>query len=191
MGVLSSQEIRERIRSRNLIVSPIISFDKQIKNGSLDLRLGPKLIITKFTNVPAVNLRDAIEADKERYKYYETHYMKDSSKNSSSSFVLHPGGFVLGSSLEYLVFPSNLMAYVIGRSSLGRLGLIVATAVLVQPGFSGYLTLEITNLGNLPIVLSPGLQIAQLVFHDLNCEDALPYKGKYSHGVKNFEYPKF
>jgi len=191
MSVLTSQEIRERILKRNLIVSPIISFDKQIKNGSLDLRLGPKLITTKFTNVPAVNLNNGSIPEEERYKYYEVHYMKDSSKDSSSTFVLHPGGFVLGSSLEYLSFPNDLMAYVIGRSSLGRLGLIVATAVLVQPGFSGYLTLEITNLGNLPIVLFPGLQIAQLVFHTLNYEDALPYKGKYFHGIKNFEYPRF
>lgn len=190
MAVLSSQEIKERIEKRNLIVSPIVSFVEQIKNGSLDLRLGPKLVTTKFTNVPAVNLRDGGVPERERYKYYETHYMKDSNKNSSSSFVLHPGGFVLGSSLEYLGFPSDLMAYVIGRSSLGRLGLIVATAVLVQPGFSGYLTLEITNLGNLPIVLYPGLRIAQLVFHTLNCIETLPYKGKYSHGVRNFEYPK-
>jgi dCTP deaminase len=80
---------------------------------------------------------------------------------------LHPGHFVLAVTLEYLGFPDDMAAYVVSRSSWGRLGLIVATAVFVHPGFRGCLTLELVNEGDSPICLCPGLRIAQLAIHRL------------------------
>ncbi len=77
-------------------------------------------------------------------------------------FVLHPGQFVLGETLEWVHLPKNLVAFVVGKSTWGRDGLIIATAIGVHPNFSGILTLEISNVGEIPIYLYPGLAIAQL-----------------------------
>jgi dCTP deaminase len=81
---------------------------------------------------------------------------------------LHPQQFVLGATLEFLRIPPTLGAYILGRSSWGRVGLLVATAVVVQPGFAGALTLELVNAGDSPIKLYPGLKIAQLTVHSLS-----------------------
>jgi dCTP deaminase len=81
--------------------------------------------------------------------------------------TIHPHQFILGVTLEYIRLPSDLMAYVVGRSSFGRLGLIIATAIGVHPHFFGALTLELRNLGEAPVRLYPGQTIAQLFFHEL------------------------
>jgi dCTP deaminase len=81
------------------------------------------------------------------------------------SIVLHPQKFVLGCTLEYVRVPEGHVAYVIGRSSWGRLGLVVATAIGIHPGYSGCITLELRNLGETPIVLYPGQTIAQVFVH--------------------------
>jgi dCTP deaminase len=82
--------------------------------------------------------------------------------------IIHPHQFVLARTLEVVRLPKNLLAYVIGRSSWGRRGLIVATAVVVHPGFSGPITLELKNVGEVPIALYPMDRIAQLTFHDVS-----------------------
>jgi len=81
------------------------------------------------------------------------------------SFVLHPKSFVLGSTLEWIRLPANRGGYVTARSSWGRYGLIIATATGIHPGFSGCLTLELANVGEIPIVIKPGTTIAQLFIH--------------------------
>jgi dCTP deaminase len=92
------------------------------------------------------------------------------------SFVIHPGEFVLGRTEEWVELPDDLVARIEGKSSLGRLGLIVhATAGFVDPGFKGTLTLEITNLTRVPIVLWPGKPIAQLSFMTLDRPAERPY----------------
>jgi dCTP deaminase len=77
-------------------------------------------------------------------------------------FILHPGRFVLGATLEWVRMPSNCCGSIVGRSSLGRHGLSIETAPVVHPGFSGCLTLELSNVGEIPIALRPGMEIAQL-----------------------------
>jgi dCTP deaminase len=93
---------------------------------------------------------------------------------------LHPGQFVLGATVEYLRFPSDLAADVVGRSSWGRVGLLVATAVMVQPGYRGTLTLELVNHGDGPIALYPGSRIAQLVVSPVVEPSEGSYEGKYA-----------
>jgi dCTP deaminase len=97
-----------------------------------------------------------------------------------SAFVLHPGQFVLTATLEYISLPPDLVAYVVGRSSWGRLGLNIATATMVAPGFKGAITFEMVNLGTVPIALYPGTRIAQLVFHQLSKAEAQQYGNKDS-----------
>ncbi|WP_292611088.1 dCTP deaminase [Nitrobacter sp. 62-13] len=82
-------------------------------------------------------------------------------------FILHPRNFVLGITLEWMRFPSDLGGYVTGKSSLGRRGLIIETASGIQPGFSGCLALELSNVGEVPIALLPGMQICQIFVHEV------------------------
>lgn len=92
------------------------------------------------------------------------------------SFVIHPGEFVLGSTAEIVTLSNRVGGILEGRSSLGRIGLIVhATASLIKPGFSGYLTLEMSNISNLPIKLYSGMRIAQLALIELKTPADVPY----------------
>jgi dCTP deaminase len=94
---------------------------------------------------------------------------------------LHPRNFVLGVTLEWLKMPPDLAGYIVGRSSWGRRGLIIATAAGVHPGFTGCLTLEITNLGEIPIEVRPGMAVSQLFLHSVDGgggRDASPFGGR-------------
>ncbi|MCA9052009.1 MAG: dCTP deaminase, partial [Planctomycetaceae bacterium] len=86
-------------------------------------------------------------------------------------FILHPRQFVLAVTLEWIRLPSNLAGYVVGRSSWGRHGLIIATATGVHPGFTGCLTLELTNVGEIPITIKPGTTICQVFLHTVDVRD--------------------
>jgi dCTP deaminase len=85
-----------------------------------------------------------------------------------SDFVLHPRDFILAATLEWISMPPRLGGYVIGRSSWGRRGLVIETAAGVHPGFTGSLTLELSNVGQVPVVLRPGLKICQLFLHHID-----------------------
>lgn len=97
------------------------------------------------------------------------------------NFVLHPGRFVLGVTMEWLTLPRTLSGYVSGKSSLGRHGLVIETAAGLHPGFSGCLTLELANVGEVPIVISPGMEICQIFLHGIgkhDCEDTGAFSGQ-------------
>ncbi|CAN5371214.1 dCTP deaminase [soil metagenome] len=105
------------------------------------------------------------------------------------TFVLHPGEFVLGSTYETITLPDDIAARVEGKSSLGRLGLLThATAGFVDPGFTGHVTLELSNVATLPIVLHPGMKIGQLCFFQLSSASEHPYgssaKGSHYQGQR-------
>lgn len=139
----------------------MIKEDKQVGHSSIDLRLGTEFIVTKRTNASIFDPLDDINKMSSKIaKIQERIYIGPGQK-----LVLHPNNIVLGCTLEYLRLPTDLLAYVIGRSSWGRLGLVIATATLVHPGYTGIITLEMTNLGDTPIALYPGVRIAQLVLH--------------------------
>jgi len=92
------------------------------------------------------------------------------------AFVLHPGEFVLGSTFEVVTLPDDVAARVEGKSSLGRLGLLThATAGFIDPGFSGHVTLELSNVANLPVTLWPGMKIGQLCFIKMSSSSEHPY----------------
>ena len=101
-------------------------------------------------------------------------------------FLIHPGDLVLGATLEFLALPPDLMAFVEGRSSLGRMGLIVATATQVAPGFHGVIVLELANAGTVPLKVTPGMTIAQLVLQKLAEPVAADkvYRGRYHCQIK-------
>jgi dCTP deaminase len=94
-------------------------------------------------------------------------------------FILHPGEFVLGSTLERVAIPDDLVARLEGKSSLGRLGLLIhSTAGYVDPGWNGYLTLELSNVANLPITIYAGMKIGQISFFQLSSPAEVPYGSK-------------
>lgn len=166
----------------SIFISPIIS-KKQFGPGSFDLRLGSDFRILRKTQASELDLKsENLKKDLQKYSKEVTCYDFD------NPFILHPDDFVLASSLEFISIPKDVVGILHGRSSWGRVGLLVhATAGFVDPGFSGHLTFELMNTGKLPIPLYPGLRIGQIGFvkSGENKEDdeyittEIPYEGKY------------
>lgn len=171
MTALTGSEIRvlleESDTAKRLIVAPLLEPDEQLRDeqASVDIRLGSYFSlmqpsttgeIDEFSNNSIYDARNPSELKRLFRDYY---------KPLGDSLVIHPHQFILATTLEYLRLPSNVMAFVIGRSTWGRLGLIIATATAIHPLFTGTLTLELRNLGEMPLRLYPGQTIAQLVFN--------------------------
>lgn len=129
--------------------------------ASIDLRLGRWFRSMRQANIPLIDLAKPQE-DK---PMNEASYTKEHFVPFNGEFILHPGKFLLGVTLEWMHIPGDLAGYVTGKSSLGRRGLIIETAAGVQPGFAGCLTLELANVGEVPVRLQPGMPICQLFLH--------------------------
>ena len=123
---------------------------------SVDLRLGTWFVVLRQARLTHLDVGEKPTA----LQFSKTHYVP-----FGTPFILHPRNFVLGITLEWLRLPKEYGAYVIGKSSWGRRGLIIATATGVHPGFAGCLTLELTNVGQIPIAIKPGVTICQLCIH--------------------------
>jgi len=161
--VLSDRSIREAIANGRIIIEPL--GDDCIQPSSVDLHLDNLFRVFLNHTMDVIDVKADQEDLTELVKGPEDQY-----------FVLHPGEFVLASTSERVQLPDDLVARIEGKSSLGRLGLIVhATAGFVDPGFRGTLTLEITNLTRVPIILWPGKPIAQLSFMTLDRPAERPY----------------
>lgn len=143
-----------------LVITPTPDLERLGKSGtaSVDLRLGTWFSSLKQTSNPCIKI-DALEA---AGRITKTHYIP-----FGKEFILHPGTFVLAATLEWIRLPSDIAAYVVGKSSWGRCGLIIATATGVHPGFYGCLTLELSNVGEIPVAVKPGYPIGQLFFHSV------------------------
>jgi dCTP deaminase len=180
-GVLSKKEILQYLKEKGISISPILNPETQIGRCSIDIRLSNEFIITKETQLPILDV-----ADYENLKKNIMQYQEKIRIDYGEAFILHPREFVLGASLEYISLPLDIMAYVVGRSSWGRLGLVIATATLIDPGFKGVITLELANIGKVPLALYPCHRIAQLVFHKLTSTTE-----GYSGGYLTSTGPKF
>ena len=162
-SVLSDGTIRRLVDEGRIKIEP---WDpSMVQPASVDLKLGASFRVFHNHRLPAIDLAEPPSGVTEHVQIDET-----------ASFVIHPGEFVLGTTVEWVELPDDIVARIEGKSSLGRLGLIVhATAGFVDPGFEGTLTLEITNLTRVPIVLWPGKPIAQLSFMALDQAAERPY----------------
>lgn len=179
MSVLNKSQLENFIGEseypKKLIVTPLLD-PQQIGPGSIDIRLGSSLIVPRRVFVGSHDVTDQERVSQVERRLYDRVRLK-----YHSEFILHPNQLILGVTLEYLSLPAKLFAQVASRSSWGRLGLVIATAAVVQPGFKGCLTLELANLSDSPISLYPGLLIGQLVFFHVDISGAIAdtYKGRY------------
>jgi dCTP deaminase len=161
---LSSDEIVRRVHdggvapADRLIITPVFAWKTQASQGkaAVDLRLGQAFTIPRRTKLDRLD-PVASTHNRDRAIYKDEHHV-----SIGDYFVLHPGQFVLGETLEWIHLPADLTGIVTCRSSWGRDGLVIATATGIHPRYSGVLTLEITNLGEIPLRLYPGLRVAQL-----------------------------
>lgn len=175
---LAKSEIEEYMRkpllSERLTITPILDPENQVRDTGVDVRLGNEFIVVRRTTFSTLD-----PAEKKEVARNIGRYQGRIKIDFKEKFILHPNHLVLGSTLEYIALPKTLSAYVVGRSSWGRLGLIIATAISIAPGFKGCLTLELENIGEVPITLYPGLLIAQLVFNKV--EGKCSYSGRYNY----------
>ena len=146
---------------QRLVVCPLLDA-KQIGTASIDLRLGTQFMEVQRTKQGVLD--PFSEQDEQRFNVA-----------FGNQLMIHPGQFLLGSTLEYLRLPRRLSGQVLNRSSWARNGLLVATAVTVHPGFTGALTLELVNGGTVPLKLITGSRICQLVLWKLDQETSQPY----------------
>jgi dCTP deaminase len=161
--ILSDRSIREAIDAGRVVVDPL--GEQAVQPSSVDIRLDDSFRVFANHRHAVIDVRADQEGLTELVKVAP-----------DEPFILHPGEFVLGSTYERVVLPDDLVARLEGKSSLGRLGLLVhATAGFVDAGFQGWLTLELSNVANLPIAIYPGMKIGQLAFFQLTSSAEHPY----------------
>ena len=171
MSVLSDRDIRAALEAGEIAVKPYDPADLQ--PSSVDLHLDRSFRVFRNNRYPFIDVR-APQPD-----LTELLTIAD-----DEPFVLHPGEFVLGQTLEWVELPNDLVARLEGKSSLGRLGLLIhSTAGYVDPGWKGNLTLELSNVANLPIALYFGMKIGQISFFKMSSPVDRPY-GSPSLGSK-------
>lgn len=161
--LLSDRDLRKEIESGGLALEP---FDPGlVQPSSVDVRLDRLFRVfdnTRYTHIDPAQRQDELTSLVEI--------------GDEEAFVLHPGEFVLGSTYEMVTLPDDLAGRLEGKSSLGRLGLLThSTAGFIDPGFSGHITLELSNVANLPITLWPGMKIGQLCLFRLSSPAEHPY----------------
>lgn len=161
--LLSDRDILAEVASSGIQLDP---WDEAlVQPSSLDVRLDRFFRVFENHRYPHI---DPAQEQPELTRLIET--------SDEEAFVLHPGEFVLGSTLEQVKLGSKIAARLEGKSSLGRLGLLThSTAGFIDPGFEGHVTLELSNMATLPILLWPGMKIGQLCFFRLSSPAAHPY----------------
>ncbi len=161
--ILSDASIRKELADGRIVIEPLDQTD--IQPSSVDLRVDRYFRVFRNDTTPFIDpklpqedLTELVEIGDDR------------------AFILHPGEFVLGSTLEWVELPDDLVARLEGKSSLGRLGLLIhSTAGFVDAGFKGHLTLELSNVANLPIAIYPGMKIGQISFIKMTSAADHPY----------------
>jgi dCTP deaminase len=162
-SVLSDGTIVELLQAGRIKIDPWTP--EMVQPASIDLRLGDSFRVFHNHRISSIDLRNP-----------PTNLTEEVVIPDGEPFVIHPGEFCLGRTLEWVELPDDIVARIEGKSSLGRLGLIVhATAGFCDPGWKGTLTLELNNLTRVPIKLWPGLPIAQLSFMTLDHAALKPY----------------
>ncbi|HVM76781.1 MAG TPA: dCTP deaminase [Candidatus Paceibacterota bacterium] len=168
--ILSDRDIKKAIAEGRIKVDPAPDYATQLGSCSLDLRLGSEVRVFRPSKVTHVDVRNMQEAGK---------IMEDLVIPDGEPLVLHPGDLVLATTLEWLEIADDLIGRIEGRSSLGRLGVIVhGTASIFDAGWKGKPVMELGNLGVVPVILWPGMRICAFTFEELSSPAEVPYTKK-------------
>ncbi len=161
--VLSDRDIKAEMAAGRIVIEPLE--DQDIQPASVDVRLGSSFRVFQNTTHAYI---DPTEDQSELTRAVEV--------PEGGQFVLHPGQFVLGTTLERIAVPDDILGKLEGKSTLGRLGLMIhSTAGYVDPGWDGEITLELSNVATLPIILHPGMRIGQMSFERMSSPAERPY----------------
>ncbi|MFN2524999.1 MAG: dCTP deaminase [Actinomycetota bacterium] len=161
--ILSDRDIRKAIGDGRIGIEPFDEAD--VQPSSVDLHCDRYFRVFHNARYPFIDVKQPMEELTESVEV-----------KADDTFILHPGEFVLGSTLEYVSLPDDLVARLEGKSSLGRLGLLIhSTAGFVDAGWKGHLTLELSNVANLPITIYPGMKIGQISFYEMSSPADNPY----------------
>lgn len=181
--ILSDRDIHQAIDSgRVTIKSPQQDYIPYIHASSMDLHLGEIFKLYEHSKFPLLDPKDPITLSGN---------IRTIKVKEGDPFIVQPGEFVLGVTQEQITVPDDLVVRVEGRSSLGRLGIIVhSTAGFVDPGFSGTITLEISNLNRLPVALYPGMRVCQIAFEQMTSAAETPYHSKPHSKYQNQVLPE-
>jgi dCTP deaminase len=173
--ILSDRDITSALAEKRIKITPKPDLATQLGACNLDLRLGNIYRVFNHSRTPYI--------DPQNSKTIAEITTEIVIKNGES-FTLHSGEFILAMTKEYVEMPDDLMGRLEGRSSIGRLGVVVhSTAATVDPGFRGNITLELANMGRIPVLLHPGMRICSLSFEQLTGPAMVPYYKK-----KNAKY---
>lgn len=165
--ILSDRSIKEAIANNRIKVSPPLDLDTQLGSCSVDFRLGNTFRIFNHSRYPYIDPHDP-NLTKE--------VMKEISVPDEEAFIMRPGEFVLATTIEHLTLADDIMGRIEGRSSLGRIGIIVhGTASVFDPGWVGIPVLELGNLGVMPVALYPGMKICSFTFEEVSTPVEVPY----------------
>jgi dCTP deaminase len=161
--ILSDRTIREQLAAGRIGIEPLD--ESCIQPSSVDLRLDRLFRVFLNHTMSVIDVRKDLSELTQEVEIAE-----------GDAFILHPGEFVLGSTSERVSVPDDIVARIEGKSSLGRLGLLIhSTAGFIDAGFSGHITLELSNVANLPITLYPGMKIGQVSFLQMTTPADVPY----------------
>ena len=161
--ILSDRGIRRALEDGRIVVEPLA--DGAVQPASVDVRVDNSFLVFQNHRYPYIDVR---EAQPDLTSLVEV--------EDGEPFILHPGEFVLGATLERVALTDDIVASIEGKSSLGRLGLLIhSTAGWIDPGWDGYVTLEFSNVANLPITIYPGMKVGQIAFFELDEAAEHPY----------------
>lgn len=170
--VLSDRDIKIALQTGRIKVVPALDFTTQLGSCSIDLRLGNVFRVFEYSRYPYI---DPAKKD------YSNEVTREVQVKNGESFVMQPGDFVLASTLEKITIAEDLVGRLEGRSSLGRLGIVVhSTASIFDPGWDGKAVLELGNLGRMAVSLIPGMRICAMTFEQLSSPSEVPYNKKKS-----------
>lgn len=168
--VLSDRDIKSALAKKHIIITPKPNLEEQLGSNSIDLRLGSVFRVFEHSKYAFIDPYD---------KLANAVVTKEIKVKKDERFIIQPGDFVLGTTIEYIEIPDDMVGHLEGRSSIGRLGIIIhSTAGSIECGFRGKITLEIANMGKMPVALHPEMRICSLSFQMLSSPAEVPYYKK-------------
>lgn len=165
--VLSDRDIKRALKEKRIVINPAPDLVTQLGSCSIDLRLGNLFRTFDHSKYPYI---DPYQKD------YSAEITREVKLKDTDQFIMQPGDFVLAVTLERVKIPDNMMGRLEGRSSLGRMGIVVhSTASIFDPGWNGKCVLELGNLGRMAVALTPGMRICAMTFEELSSPSEKPY----------------